>query len=152
MAGAVLLSPNHTAGSQSSFMRSQNKTVSQRAVLTWKFWNGNSSWHRNGLFHCESVQCVFDSDLYETLYYMYSWWKKLLNIFFGRGGAYEYIIGRIYFHISMERINEDICPVILKCISIMHVFTLGFFLSCTWYIYLRFIVVHNIQMYFILSN
>lgn len=54
--------------------------------------------------------------------------KKVVEHFFWKGGgAYEYIIGRIYFHISMERINEDICPVILKCISIMHVFTLGFF-------------------------
>lgn len=53
--------------------------------------------------------------------------KSCWTFFLEGGGAYEYIIGRIYFHISMKRINEDICPVILKCISIMHVFTLGFF-------------------------
>lgn len=125
MAGAVLLSSNHTAGSQSSFVRSQNKTVSHRAVLTWKFWNGNSSWHRNGLFHCESVHCVFDSDLYETLY-------LLLNFFSGGGGAYGHIIGRIYFYVSMKRRNGYLCPANLKYIPIMHIFTLGFFYHI-WY-------------------
>lgn len=110
MAGAVLLSSNHTAGSQSSFVRSQNKTVSHRAVLTWKFWNGNSSWHRNGLFHCESVHCVFDSDLYETLYLLR---EKKMNFFRG-GGAYGHIIGIIYFYVSRKRRNGYLCPANLK--------------------------------------
>lgn len=125
MAGAVLLSSNHTAGSQSSFVRSQNKTVSHRAVLTWKFWNGNSSWHRNGLFHCESVHCVFDSDLYETLYLLR---KKKVELFFGGRGGIGQIIGRIYFYVWRKKRNGYLCPANLKCISIMHIFTLGFFI------------------------
>lgn len=101
-----------------------------------KQWVTGQYWHENfemairvdiGTDCFTASRCI--ACLIQTCMKLYTCWgKKKLNFFSGGGGAYGHIIGRIYFYVSMKRRNGYLCPANLKCISIMHIFTLGFFI------------------------